>query len=412
MVDVAPAFIIAGTLLSIGFLADLIFERTGIPDLLVMMFLGVLVGPVLGVVDPNALSGIAPFFASLAIAVILFDGGLNLRLHQVLRESPRALVLALLGFSVTVLVTAIFAIVFLGWSIAEGALLGAVLGGSSSAVVMPLIARTNASPRVVTLLSLESVFTDALVVVIAISVLQFIMRPAEVLQVTSFAREIAGAFLIGAIVGSIAGIIWIRLLKTVAEEAYRDILTLGVALMIFGISESAGGNGAISALVFGLVLGNGEEIAATLGMKDVVEASMVMKRFQRQISFLIRTFFFAFLGIIFAVRDPSLIAAGLILSSLFLLGRYLAVRVSTYRAPTFQLDRSLMTIMLGRGLAAAVLANLVAVQGIRIASPLQDITVQVILVTVIISALGIHVPKISHILTSRRIKINANERIE
>lgn len=393
-----------GTILGIGFLADLVFERTGVPDLLVMIFLGVLVGPILGLIEQGALIGVAPFFAALAIAVILFDAGLNLRLRQVLSESPRALILAVLGVSVSILSTSIFAGLVLGWGILEGALLGAVIGGSSSAVVIPLVTRVNANPKVTALLSLESVFTDGIVVVVAISLIKFLAHPAGELTIESFARGVAGALLIGALIGALGGLAWIRLLKTIGEEAYRDILTLGIALLVYGLSEGAGGNGAISALAFGLVLGNGKEIASIWGIKEVVEAGEVMKRFQRQISFLIRTFFFAFLGIIFVVGDPSLVLVGLIISVILLGSRYLSVLVSTFRAPILQIDRPLMTLMVGRGLAAAVLANLIAGQGIGVAPVIKDIATEVIVVTVIISALGIHFPKLQSLISKGRTK--------
>lgn len=404
MIDVASTFILGGIFLGIGFLADLVFERTGIPDLLVMIFLGVTVGPILGLVEQDPLLRIAPFFAALAVAAILFDAGLNLRLRQVLSESPRALILAFLGVAASILVTAVFTSLFLGWSIVDGVLLGSIIGGPCSAFVTSLVRRVNASPKVTTLLSLESVFTDAIVVVVAITIMQFLANPEETPSISLFTRGIAGAFLIGAVVGVLGGVLWIRLLKTIFEEAYRDILTLGIALLIYGLSESAGGSGAISALTFGMVLGNGREIASKLAMKDVVEAGVVMMRFQRQISFLIRTFFFAFLGMIFVVREPSLLLAGLIISMFLLAGRYLAIRVSTYRAPILQMERPLMTTMIGRGLAAAVLANLATGYGVKIASALRELTLEVIVVTVIISAVGIHTPKIVSTLKRKTTK--------
>ncbi len=394
MIDVSSSFVLAGIFLSIGFLADLVFERTGVPDLLVMILLGIIVGPILGLVDRHVLLGIAPSFAALAVAVILFDAGLNLNLNQVLAQSPRALILASLGVSFTILITAIFASMFFGWSIVEGVLLGAVIGGSSSAVVIPLVTRVNASQKVTTLLSLESVFTDAIVIVVAIYIMQFLARPEETLSIVLFTRGIAGTFLIGGIVGLLGGIVWIRLLKTISEEAYRDILTLGIALTIYGLSESVGGSGAISTLVFGMVLSNAVSIASMLKMTNIVEASVVMRRFQRQFSFLIRTFFFAFLGMIFMVSNTANILAGLIIPLLLLGGRYLSVRISTFRTPPLQIDRSLMTVLFGRGLAAAVLANLASGYGVRIASTLQEVTLEVIVITVIISAVGIHIPKI------------------
>lgn len=395
MVDAASIFILVGTFLGIGFLADLVFAKTGVPDLLVMMFLGMLVGPVFRLVERGPLLEISPLFAALAIAIILFDGGLNLNMKQALSESPRAMFLALLDVAVSILNIAAFSILYLGWSLAEGALLGSILGGTSSAVVIPLIEKIGAGRRVTAILSLESVFTDSLVVVVSIYLIQLLQQPTAIFQLGTFTREISGAFLIGAIIGMLAGVLWTRFLKEMSGRSHIDILTLAMVLTVYGIAESAGGNGAISTLLFGLVLSNARWFASVFGMKNVVEASLIMKRFQHQVSFLIRTFFFAFLGIIFLVNDPVLITAGLLISGLIIGGRYLSVFVGTIRDPVLQLDKSIMTVLAGRGLATAVLANLAAARGIGVAPALQDISIIVILVTVIVATMGIHFPKLT-----------------
>ncbi|MEM3437980.1 MAG: cation:proton antiporter, partial [Nitrososphaerales archaeon] len=91
--DVASLFILVGIIVIIGFLGSYLFRKTGIPDILILILLGAIVGPVLNLVERSVLISVAPIFAALAIAVILFDGGLNLNLYTVLKESPRAIVL-------------------------------------------------------------------------------------------------------------------------------------------------------------------------------------------------------------------------------------------------------------------------------------------------------------------------------
>ncbi|MCP8307120.1 MAG: cation:proton antiporter [archaeon] len=88
--DVAQVFILVGIIVIIGFLGSYLFRKTGIPDVIILILLGALVGPVLNLVERSVLISVAPIFAALAITVILFDGGLNLNLYLVLKESPRA----------------------------------------------------------------------------------------------------------------------------------------------------------------------------------------------------------------------------------------------------------------------------------------------------------------------------------
>jgi len=399
LVDIPGIFALTGLIIGIGFISDLIFDRTGIPDALILIFLGMYVGPLLHIVESEALRSVTPIFAPLAITIILFEAGLNLRLRTVISQSLPALFLAALGVLGSIFVTAIFTILYLQWPLLESMLLGAILGGTSSAVIIPIVAKANISPKISTILSLESAFTDAMIVVVAIALLQLVAAPASNAQPSMLIRGIASGFSVGGVTGFITGLIWLRMIRVFAQEANRDVLTLGMALLTYGVSEGMGGNGAISALVFGLVLGNGVEISMMLGLKEPVEATTVMKRFQAQISFLIRTFFFTYLGIIFAFREPNIILSGVIISFLLFAVRYLIVQFSSIAIPILKLDTLLISMMLGRGLAAAVLANLSTFYGLALGETFQDITLMVIIVTVGISVLGAQIPNIRSMLS-------------
>ncbi|HUK85155.1 MAG TPA: cation:proton antiporter, partial [Candidatus Acidoferrum sp.] len=116
------AFLIAGTIIVLGFLGEEFFKRTGIPDPILLLLFGVLLGPVLNVFSHDQLISITPYFASLALIVILFDGGLNMNIRQAIKNSPRALILGVSGFLINVLVTALLCKYVLGWGLLNGLL--------------------------------------------------------------------------------------------------------------------------------------------------------------------------------------------------------------------------------------------------------------------------------------------------
>ena len=96
--SVSIALIISALIILIGFLANYLFSKTGLPDMLILIFLGVLFGPILGVFNPTAVESFAPYIAALALAYILFDGGIGLNIRKVIFSSPRAVLLATFGF--------------------------------------------------------------------------------------------------------------------------------------------------------------------------------------------------------------------------------------------------------------------------------------------------------------------------
>ena len=129
----------------IGVVGELVFARTGVPDVVWLIVVGVFMGPVFGLVERDLLMDIAPFFGALTLVIVLFDGGVRLRLGELMSAAPRSLLLAVSGFVGAVLAMAAVSMLFakLGllpkasWTWMHGLILGAIVGGASSVVIMP-----------------------------------------------------------------------------------------------------------------------------------------------------------------------------------------------------------------------------------------------------------------------------------
>lgn len=380
-------FILTGVIIILGFIGNYLFQKKGIPDNLLLIIFGVVLGPVLHLIDPSGFTNIAPVFSSVALLIILFDGGMSLNLYKVLDESPKALILGVVNVLLSMALTTAFTTIVLGWEILHGLLLGTILGGTSSSIVLSLISKMDVPERVRTLLSLESVFTDAIVIVLSITLLD-ILTEVKSASLAAISQSIASTFSIGVVFGLICGILWLRMLSLLKNETYDDILTLSVTLLFYGLTETVGGNGAIFALVFGLVMGNGVEIGQMFRMEKTVEIGAIMRKFMSQMSFFIRTYFFVYLGLILFVENRMTLVYSVALSALLLLGRFIGVKLTSYRDPELDRHSVLLTTMLPRGLAAAIMAQLVASSGIRNASIYPELIMMVIIFTVIISSMS------------------------
>ncbi|MCK4331622.1 MAG: cation:proton antiporter [Dehalococcoidia bacterium] len=382
---------LAGILLIIGFLADYLFRKTSIPDVLILITLGYLIGPVLYIVDPSDLAPASQIIATLSLVVILFHGGLDLDIATILSSAHRATILVFLGIAISMAATAAFVYYLLDWGLLHSLLLGAIVGGTSPSIVMPLISRARVTDEVSSVLSLESALNGALVIIIALVILQIMTTGTEGNLLSMAGKAIGIQFCLGAAVGTATGIIWLWLLTRLKGEDYDDILTLAVVFVLYFIVESINGSGVIFALVFGLVLGNGIRIPKLFTIRRTVAATEIMKKFHSQISFFIKTFFFIYLGLIMTFNEPRLIILSLILSLLLLFVRYLVVLISSLGNRTLWANKGLLTTMFPRGLSAAVLAQIVVTSGIPDASIYPDIIIAIILITVMISAIGIPV---------------------
>lgn len=134
--------------------------------------------------------------------------------------------------------------------------------------------------------------------------------------------------------GIALGFAWLFALKKVATMSFSYMLTLGIVMIGYAASESLGGSGALSALFFGLILGNEKTIITSLGQRLNEKTEKIslcvedgLKRFEAEIAFLIRTFFFVFLGIIASISSIDLLLSGVLLSFVLLGMRYGALQI-------------------------------------------------------------------------------------
>jgi potassium/hydrogen antiporter len=174
------------------------------------------------------------------------------------------------------------------------------------------------------------------------------------------------------------------------------MLTLGVVLLGYATSESLGGSGVLCVLLFGLILGNERQLFKFFRKnidvnhdngKIQLSVSRGLKRFEAEIAFLISTFFFVFLGIISTVSSLTVLLSGIALSVIMLVTRYGAVWLTTAKS-SLSKENSMMTVILTRGLATAVLATLPAQLGLSYADIFVDIALVVIVTTAIMATVG------------------------
>jgi cell volume regulation protein A len=359
--------------------------------MLYLMALGIIFGPILNVFDPASIMSLAPYIAALSLVIILFDGGLRMNMYQVFSESPRAALLAALGFVFALVTVTLFVHYVMGLPLLNGVLFGTIYGGGGSSVaVLSLVNKMNISEKCEVTLSLESVIDDILCVVGSLVVIGIIMTGHADPVIIS--RDIAGQFSIGAVIGVVFGVLWLIVLRKVAKEPFAYMLTLAVVLFGYTVSEYLGGSGPLTSFLFGLVLGNESEIFKMLqrerGRSLIVDAGL--RRLQEEIAFLIRSFFFVYLGLIAVSVDINSLFWGVLLSCLLLFIRFIAVKLAMIRSPICE-ENSLMTTVLTRGLVAAILGTLPMQYGLLYADQYLNITLVVVISTAIINTVGVQV---------------------
>lgn len=394
MVEVIGFFLFVAAVIIAGFLGTLFFKKTKFSDLILLMMLGLLIGPVFNLLGTDSivfLRSITPFFAALALMVLLFEGGLHLNFFSVLKELLRASLFTILVFLLSVFLIAGI-LVALGWNLLLAIMVAAILGGTSSAIVIALVNEASVSEKTRVLLTLESSITDVLCVIVTIALAEIML--AQNIEAQVVAQSLLGAFSIAAVLGVIFGLAWIRILRDEsAVRPYQYILSVAVLFLLYSVTEFAKGNGPFSALVFGLVLGNAPELTAFLRMRSY-SVTDAIKNFQFEISLFVRTFFFVYLGIVFSVENFDWLLAGtaFLITIVLLLARWLGTRALQRIAPAFSPDKKVIYSLMARGLAAAVLATYPLTVGLADSNveKIVPLAFMVILFSNIVSTLGLY----------------------
>ena len=287
MTSVQALLLAVGAILLLGAIGEVMFRRTGIPDVIWLVLTGFVLGPVTGVVSRETLTGIAPYLAAFTLVIIMFQGGVSLRLRGLVHSTPRSTALALLGFIVTVAaitgVSALgvrFGVTPHGWTYLHGVLLGTILGGSSSIVVFPAMLQAKLRPALRDLLGVESTITDILCVVFTAVMIDVLLGRTPGGQAT--ALRIAGSFGIAFGIGGAAGVLGILGLRLLPSREHVYPVTLAGLFGLYVLIDHAGGSAALGIIVAAVILGNAGDLEIKMGMADPQELDAGMRGFHQQ----------------------------------------------------------------------------------------------------------------------------------
>lgn len=387
-----PALLILtlGTLVFAAHWFAEIFSKKRIPDVLMLMFIGIIIGPLFKIVDADKLSSIGNVFGQLTLVILLFESGTELSFKTLADSIKNTIALTFVNFFFTFI-----AIGFLGWLVLGmnpgiSFMLGAALGGSSSAVAIPLVKQISIGEKSKTILILESAFSAILCIVITLAIFES-YKYGE-FRVGIIFGQVFSSFLLASLIGIIGSIFWSMVLDKVRTINNSIFTTPAFVFIIYGINELLGYSGIISALAFGIGLANMDAIHRRWLRKFFDKRPTLLNPTEKtlfsELVFLMKTFFFVYVGI--SIKFDSLISLliGLGISFLLIILRILVVRVALPHKTRGinNKDRAFLSMMIPRGLAAAVLATMISQSGLAGSERVSNIVFSVIFFTIIFTS--------------------------
>ena len=390
MADTTFIFSIVAAVIVAGFLGELFFKKTGVPSFIFLILMGIVIGPVLGLLSRNTLLPALGIFAELTLLMVLFYGGIDMHLGAAVRGGGRAFIQVLIYVLGSTVAIALVVSVLLRWDLLSSFIFSSMVGGETTAAVVIPLSKSLKLPEVtVAFLTLESAMNSIFSIILFFAFVG-VYQTGTADWVGAF-QTVAANFSVGIILGAVLSVAWIVILNRFQQRKYTYVLTLAFVFGTYAISNQLKGSGELSVLIFGIVLGN----YALLNRLGNLHLSMdlLQKRlgvFQEEISFLMETLFFVFLGLTFQITGSQIFAnlsIGFEVLLVLILFRIIATDLSTRNSELRQSRREVV-LMCAQGLVPATLALVSVTLALPHADDFLNIVTYVIILTNIVTAIG------------------------
>ncbi len=243
-----------------GMLAQALAWHLSMPGIVVLLIVGVLLGPeVAGVIEPDVLGPALLTLVGFAVAIVLFEGGMKLELSRLRRLARPIRRLITLGALTTTVGGTLAARFVLGWDWRPSVLFGTLVIVTGPTVITPLLRKLKVEHKAATVLEAEGIFGDAVGAVVAVVALEVALSQIETATLAQAAGHVLTRLLAGAAMGAVGGfvLVWLLRLGNTVPRGLENVFTLALVLALFQAANAVmPESGIAAAIAAGMVVGN------------------------------------------------------------------------------------------------------------------------------------------------------------
>ena len=315
-----------GTILAVGTFSGLIARRVHLPDVVVFLLVGMLLGPgVSGLVNIKADSTINQLILIFGSSYILFDGGASIRLKVLKEVWITIVVISTVGVLITAAITGVAAYYFLGLAPIVALLLGTVIASTDPATLVPVFKQVRIKDRVAQTVMSESAFNDAMGAILTFTVLGVAMGAGEFSigdAVTNLLKQSLLGILVGGVLGYLAAF-FISHEKFGFLAEFAPVVTLMAVISAYMGADGMHASGFMAVFVFGIMIGNQE----SLGFKLTQHEDNLLEDYVMTTAFIMRMFIFILLGtqVDFGLMNQYLLSGAAVVVVFMLVARPVTV---------------------------------------------------------------------------------------
>ncbi len=340
----------------LGIAASWLAWRLKLPSILVLLVFGFVAGPATGFLNPDELfCDLLLPIVSLSVAVLLFEGGLNLSISELRKTGGVVLKLITIGVLLTWLIGSAAAYFILDLELPLAVLLGAILVVTGPTVILPLLRHLRPSEKVNSILKWEGIVIDPIGAVLAVLVFQAISAGEGQQAASLIALSIVKTVFFGGVIGVVGALIIVQMLKRYWIPDYlHSVVSLAMVLIAFTVSNYIQeDSGLLTVTIMGIVLANQKSV----NVRHIIE-------FKENLRVLLISGLFILLTARLLLEDLAKISAGSIalLAVLILVARPLSVALSALGSKINIRERLFISWLAPRGIVAAAVASVFAIR--------------------------------------------------
>lgn len=338
--------------LAAGMLGQSLAHHARIPGIVILLALGVLLGPdVANLIRPASLGESLYLIVGFAVAVILFEGGMNLQISRLRRERRTIRSMITIGALITAVLATYATRYLLHWDWRQAILFGTLIPVTGPTVVAPLLQRIRVKHQLKTILEAEGILLDAMAAIVAAVALEVAIAPLNI-SLTQGGVDILLRLGFGILLGSLGGFGLVALfrVRNLVPQGLENVFTLSLVLALFQISNALmPESGIVVVTAAGLVVGNSK----TQVLRDLFE-------FKEQLTVMLIGMLFILLAA--DVRLVSILDLGwggvfTVVILIFVI-RPVSVFISTLRSHLDSKQKLFLAWIGPRGIVAAAVASL------------------------------------------------------
>jgi len=358
-------------ILAIGIIAKEVSNKTKFPFVVLLIVFGTLFAS-FGALNLELLGNLPDFIRIFALIIVVFSAGFHLKLREVQADGRLILSLATLGVFLTFFIISGMTFALLSLPLLSAIILGALLSGSDSAVIVS--ADTGEKSRLRTILLGESVFNQPLTLILPLILLDYLVKPELALL---NAPKLIAMLVVGGVVG-IGGAFWGQKILEASRHKHDEIIGLMIAIGVYVIAENFLGSGIVAVALTSLFLSS-----------TTKKETHLLGKFTEQLAFLFTIFVFVMLGMQFTLGKLAGLGITryevIVIAVALVIARLVSVALITYKSNLGFMQRIKLGLISPKGIAPAAMAPLFVAYAVTGGTVILKIVYIAVIVSVFIS---------------------------